>query len=992
MTVALSGAQCMADPPSAKRISAADPEFPALVADGEPDEVLGPALFDGGVRFANAPRAARGVSSIAWSPNGRTLASLDGATILLWDPLTGRELRRLEGHSGLIEFVGWSPDGKTLASGSLDRTVRLWDSSTGREVHRIEGFPDSVDFVVWSPDGKTLAVADWKVKGSTIGLWDPSTGQKLRELKGHPRTIHFVAWRSDRKMLASAGDDSTIRLWDPSTGQEIPRFEGQSTIAYSVAWSPDGKTLASGSMDYAVRLWDPATGRQLRELQKAREREQGEGNAHTYVEWSPDGTMLASKSSRYTVRVWDPLTGRVLREFEALSSPVEAMTWSPDGRTLAIGLDDYTIRLWDPSTGRELRQLKSTVISTPSAAWSPDGKTLATGHDSAVRLLDPSTGRALCQFEGHSAFVTSVAWSPNGGTLASGSSDSTVRLWDPSTGRELRRLEGHSDAINFIAWSPDGKTLASGSEDRTISLWDPSTGRELRRLEGHSGTIDSLTWSPDGDTLASVASDHTIRLWDPSTGQEHRLRLRVPWAPEVHHRLEFKYAVGSVAWHPNGTYLTWATMDGARSVVQLWNRELQMWNTHWGVEGGKFRGHSDSVTSLAWRPDGRTLASGSADATIRLWKLELPWGEPELRRLEGHTDTISSLAWSPDGKRLASASWDGSVRIWTVETPQEASLALVRWDGNDGWVIWRANQPEGHRVLRGENGQFVKRVNSAGLLESVAPSEGTNPNLSAHATLTHPASPGAIGALTVKLSNATGATPAIWVELQSPPESEWLFHFPPTIVRLEPGTSQSLTVEFSRPTRLNPKPLKAKVVLSIRHAHDRGKGIDVPAELEFASADVSVAVEPPRKEDTPPTIPVSLTNSGNRATGRDLAVSASFFLKDNREVPSNFKTELDAGLEPDAGISFSLDVPKEVLEGAPFRVRISAQEGLAPGVEPGSQITGFVSQWTHETELLAPRLFWGLFAALAGLSVLLLAGRSWMRSRQRQHASTIHSP
>jgi hypothetical protein len=105
-------------------------------------------------------------------------------------------------------------------------------------------------------------------------------------------------------------------------------------------------------------------------------------------------------------------------------------------------------------------------------------------------------------------------------------------------------------------------------------------------------------------------------------------------------------------------------------------------------------------------------------------------------------------------------------------------------------------------------------------------------------------------------------------------------------------------------------------------------------------------------------------------------------MKDNREVPSDFKTELEDGLAPDAGISFALKVPREVVEGAPFRVHFTAREGIAPGIEPSSPVIGFVSQWTHEAELPTPRFSWALSVALAGALALVLAGTSWVRARR----------
>jgi predicted NACHT family NTPase len=297
-----------------------------------------------------------------------------------------------------------------------------------------------------------------------------------------------------------------------------------------------------------------------------------------------------------------------------------------------------------------------------AVAFSPDGKTLASGsEDKTVKLWDVSTGTVLRTLKGHSSPVGSVGFSPDGKTLASGNGSggsippvrrgvlnarpaNPIRVWDVSSGTELRTLEGHSDVVYSLAFSPDGKILASSSRDGAVKLWNLSTGALLRTLELHSDhLIDALTFSSDGRTLASVAGiDPTIKLFDISTGAVVRTL-------KGHSGI-----VRSVAFSPEGKTLATCSYG----TVKLWDLST----------GTVLRTLEDGGSVIAFSPDGKILASGSLDNTVKLW--EVPTGT-ELRTLKGHSLAVNSVAFSPDGKTLASGSLDHTIKLWDVSTGAE---------------------------------------------------------------------------------------------------------------------------------------------------------------------------------------------------------------------------------------------------------------------------------------------------------------------------------
>jgi RNA polymerase sigma factor (sigma-70 family) len=611
-----------------------DAEIPAVAsAPRERTDALGDLLPREALARLGTVRLRIGspVYNFAFSRDGQLLASGGDRTVIIWNAITGKEVRQLTGHESRVTGVAFSPDGRTMASGSADRTVRIWDLATGAELRRFEGHDQTVGRVLFSPDGQTL------VSGSadkTVRLWDANTGKEIRRI-GKTETLLAatvpIAFLPDKRTVATWSFDGRLFLWDVTTGAELPETEWLPKRVSAAAFSHDGVTLAAVSAGSAtVRLWDVATGKELRQLR-------GHRGVIDSLVFSPDGTTVASSGAEGTIRFWEVTTGKELRRIATGQYQRSGLAFSPDASTIASGLDT-SIRLWNVSTGDEMGPTAGHRSQVRSVAFLPDGRTLiSAGPDKTVRRWEPATGKELGHWEApmQDPGALAFALAPDGKLLACGSNNQTIHLRDPVTGEAVRQWQGHKDLVSALAFSWDSRMLASASWDKTIGLWDPDTGEELGRLEGHRQEILAVAFSPDGKLIASGGIEGIVYLWDVASGKVIR---------ECGEKLGW---VRSLAFAPDGKTIAVASgthaTRGSRGLLSLWEVAT-------GEERARWEAHGERAYCVAYSPDGALIASGG-----------------ELAPLEGHRGAVVSVAFAPDGRSFASGSMDTTVLVWPVK-------------------------------------------------------------------------------------------------------------------------------------------------------------------------------------------------------------------------------------------------------------------------------------------------------------------------------------
>lgn len=290
---------------------------------------------------------------------------------------------------------------------------------------------------------------------------------------------------------------------------------------------------------------------------------------------------------------------------------------------------------------------------------------------------------------------------------------------------EIEPLIGHADSIRSLAFSPDGKTILSSSSDRTVRIWDRSAGRLVHLLTGHRDQVCCVGMSPDGQEMLSCSTDGQVRRWDKpmlthkktgdcryivrSTSKAISLVNALPVSPNperpifatgaVHGKVSI-WDLNSGQWqrsisaHHSPVLSLAFSGDGRRLASGSQNKTIKLWDLDNAAEEPLYmieNAHLSQVLSLAISNPHQILVSGGADRTIKLWDLATGEKRSPKHILEGHAGQVWCVAVSPDGSRLASASADFTVKLWNIQTGE----LLQTFTGHLGEVRSVVFSPDG---------------------------------------------------------------------------------------------------------------------------------------------------------------------------------------------------------------------------------------------------------------------------------------------------------
>lgn len=672
-------------------------------AHGLSDDVLGmqlalavgsfPSRMSGDFAILNALNQVRNVIkiiptdglsfSVAFSPDGKRLASAHGPYVQLWDTETWRPVGDfMEGHTADVKSVAFSPDGTLIASSAADQTIRLWDIETRKAVGKpMRGHEGIVMPMAFSPDGSRIVSGG---ADKTIRLWDVASGDQVGEpLRGHIAEVLSVAFSPDGKFIASGGADATVRFWDTVTHLPVTDpLSANDPVVSSVAFSPDGRRIVSAG-GTTIRLWDAATrapvGRPMDEHTAPINR----------VVYSEDGTRIASASDDKTIRLWDASTGAPIGEpLIGHENAVAGLAFDPEGRSIVSSAEDDTLRVWDIRGQQVLRGHDDAVMT---AEFRSDGKRIVSSSlDQTVRQWDVDAGtqvgppiRTSDSPVASSLLLDRLQQTVGAGYVADGREIvgvgiHSVRFWDAASGRLTDTHPSPPPGTVAVAYSEISHTYATMAgadgepgtlatlEGNDIQLRDEA----MQPIGGplhHDEPVSTFTMSLDGQRIATASADFNVRIWDANTGRQ------------IGSPLKTNDRILSVDFSADRQMLAVGTIES-----------LRIWEVETGAEvGGQgLMGHDSWILDAAISPEGRVVATGGLDGVVHL--SDIATGASIGPGLAGHTMAVGDVDFSPDGSKLISASADGTIRVWPIPTPSPEKLCtkMTTNMSRESWLMW----------------------------------------------------------------------------------------------------------------------------------------------------------------------------------------------------------------------------------------------------------------------------------------------------------------
>lgn len=577
---------------------------------------------------------------------------------------------------GSIRDIDFSPDGTQFAVGSPSG-VWLYDANTRDEIGLLTEHTIEPEHIVFSPDGKTLAYG----KYGDILLWDVEKRKLKISIEMQMQFIDTIRFTNDGRGLLCKNSDSVVTLWDIDTGEKNKEF-------YPTSFNgSDEVSKTTPGLEF--------TGLDLS------------------LDSRNENSILAYMDNNNKIRLEDANTGQLMRSIDDIKSRYGKLVLSPDGTILVIHSIDGPVRLWDINTGKHLGDLTKDPRYYGLLEFSRDGKTLVSQTKSDdLEIWDVATKTLQCTIKVEkNKYIHSVAFPLDGKKLVGANRHDEIFIWNAYTGEELFSSKaGHTNPLITLDLSLDSRHLAISTYNDKIQLWELFPAIQLsKRIEVEKAPL-AFSFSADGNTLTSAAPlQYNKRIrnnyveanilgklsqWDTKTG-EHLSDIPI----ELHREKEVqdkenKSVTGwisvNVMLSQNGYIL--ATCHNGSLAMNDSQYSVLVWDVLNRNFHDIFKGHTKKIRTLAITPNGRMIASGSDDKTIRVWDVNTA-----TEMLTFASDDMLGLSFSMDGKLLASTSSRSRIRLWDMSTIKQ----LPPLNGENGFARALAFSPDNKTLASG---------------------------------------------------------------------------------------------------------------------------------------------------------------------------------------------------------------------------------------------------------------------------------------------------
>ena len=618
------------------------------------------------------------VISVDVSPNGELIAtgSVD-SRIILWDSITGDQIRTLTNHQGTVNEAVFDADSTHLVSCSDDGKVKLWDVSGGTELLTLDADGSPVRCVSFSRDGQKIAAG---TGGKNIFIWNASTGHLIKKLVGHEGPVESVAFSPDGATLVSTvqgfqlyekSGDAGLKIWNLQEGREASTDIDRSYWYGKAKFNPRGGTIAIGGYRGDIIIVDSLTGKSRSSVAAAQGVIEG-------ISLSPTGDRIAIASDDGLLKVVElNETNKGLR-LRGHQSGVASVAFYPDGSRIATCGYDNTVKIWNLSQPDQAIKLSDGKNRLYDIEFSADGElvALSSGKPREVAIFDSSTNKLVSKLNAESADFRTIAFSPKDHRLYTTLSNQQIAVWDADTGLRLNQQEVSSKELFLTdqVFSPDRSEVLSAY----LHCWDCETGNLKRKHPAFTAEVLCACFSSDGSLIAAGDSHGSLQIVDAKSGKVIRV---VDYVQDG--------AISSIAFSPDGQFL--ATGSDYSTYLQRNDKCITILDSKMFRPIRRLVGHQEGIMHLSFSRDSDYILSSSYDWTVKLWDANS--GE-ELLSFRGVGNDLSCAEFSPDGKVIATDSGDGSLKIWSSVLDQ----AVTRLAGHRFPVTFVALSSDGSRI------------------------------------------------------------------------------------------------------------------------------------------------------------------------------------------------------------------------------------------------------------------------------------------------------
>lgn len=666
----------------------------------------------------------RPAKSIAVSPTQHLAAiGQENGAIKIFDLGTGKVSKTLTGHSAAVSGVAFSGDGKQLVSGAQDKTFRLWNLSDGKQVGQPVATPAAVNAVAFVSGDKQVATGDADNK---IRIWALPTAEKpaeppkpIKEIAGHsgPVTSLAVA-KADGSELLSGSADATLRVWNVAGGNQVRQMSHGGPVV-SVAVRGDYQKFASASSNNSAKLWNAANGQQIAELkddfrrqidveditravavakikldeakkdlEAAKKRktaeEENQKKAEEALKKAKEEMEAKTKAAEKPVADKEAADKQLEADKAALAKAEEAKNKAAEeAKAAAEAVTKAQTALNEVNKGKDEAKKKAAQTALDEANKKKqaadeakkkadkefaDATNKVKSSEANVKKLAGPAQKASDEknaaeraFKAATRSVERAKISVKKATDKVPQVEAAVKTAEDVQTQKNKDLEAAKKAVTenekpllAVTFSPDGSTLATAGENQIVYTWDSETGVPIDRLAGQDAAITLLAFNAENN-IVSVGQNNSIVVWD--TNPEWKL-VRTIGSIDTPQQLIDR--VTSLAFSPDGKILATGSGEPSRS------GELKFWN----VEDGKLirevnEPHSDTIFGMEFSPDGQYIATCGADRFMKVFTVA---DGKFVRSFEGHTHHVLGVSWSADGRTLATSSADKAIKYWNFRT------------------------------------------------------------------------------------------------------------------------------------------------------------------------------------------------------------------------------------------------------------------------------------------------------------------------------------